>query len=907
MTATSPVCPPSTSGWTAEQRDYEPEQLAPDLADHLVSAVNLIDSAVYPMGFCAPTMRGDKNELCGGGVTARMALPATLAAILSLLFALAPSYGAEPPAGIHPSIWPQARPPLPPDPALERKVSALLAGMTLEQKVGQLIQADISALTPADLRQYPLGSVLNGGNSKPGGNTLAPPAAWLSLANQFYLAALAPSHGPHPIPELWGIDAVHGNNDVYGATIFPQNVGLGAAHDPQLLRLIGGVTAEEVRAVGLDWTFGPTLAVVSDNRWGRSYESYSADPAIVSRYARAMVLGLQGKPGTPEFLDARHVIATPKHYVGDGGTRGVDQGDNTESETQLRDSDAAGYPVAIAAGAQSVMVSFSSWHGVKMAANHGLLTEVLRNRWHFDGFTVGDWNAHGQVPGCTDASCAQAVDAGLDMFMAPTDWKQLYRNTLAQVRSGQIPRSRLDEAVRRILRVKLRDRLFEEGPPASRPLAGRFDLLGSPPHRAVARRAVRESLVLLKNESQLLPLKPRERVLVAGDGADNIPMQCGGWTITWQGTGTTNRDFPHGESIWRGIAQAVRAAGGEAELSRDGAFQQKPDVAIVVYGEKSYAEFQGDVPNLAFSPGDDSDLELLRRLRAAGIPVVSVFLSGRPLWVNRELNASNAFVAAWLPGSEGGGVADVLFRKPGGSVRYDFHGSLAFAWPRTPLQFGSGTSGRPLFALGYGLRDASAGNLAKLPEASSLPSAALVDNQVFFASGGTGSGWHWAVADDAGASPLARGIGASDSGRLTLTATDKTKQEDSRRLRWSGTGQSAAEITGATAIDLTRETNGQMALAFDYRVEAAPSAAVTVGMGCGASCGGIVPVTAALRAAPRGQWQHLDIPLACFASAGESMSRVWTPFALQTAGKLTLAISNIRLESGTAGSAACGH
>ena len=816
-------------------------------------------------------------------------------------------HGAEPPATIHPKIWPQVRPQLPPDPALERKVNALLGGMTLEQKVGQLIQGDISTLTPADLHRYPLGSVLNGGNSKPGGNTLAPPSAWLSLADQFYFASMAPSPSPHPIPEFWGIDAVHGNNDVYGATIFPQNVGLGAAHDPALMRLIGAATAEEVRAIGLDWTFGPTLAVVSDNRWGRSYESYSSDPSLVRGYARAMVLGLQGKPGTPEFLDARHVIATPKHYIGDGGTRGVDQGDNTESETMLRDRDAAGYPVAVAAGAQSIMVSFSSWRGVKMSASQGLLTDVLKDRWHFDGFTVGDWNAHGQVPGCTDASCPQAVDAGLDMFMAPTDWKQLYTNTLAQVRSGRIPRSRLDDAVRRILRVKLRARLFEEGPPASRPLAGRFDLLGSMQHRAIARRAVRESLVLLKNAGHLLPLKPRERVLVTGDGADDIPMQCGGWTLTWQGTGTTNSDFPHGESIWHGIAQAVRAAGGEADLSADGTFKQKPDVAIVVYGEKSYAEFQGDVPNLAFSPEDDSDLALLRRLRAAGIPVVSVFISGRPLWVNAELNASNAFVAAWLPGSEGDGIADVLFRKPDGAIRYDFRGRLSFAWPRTPLQFGSNTPGRPLFALGFGLRDAADGSLAQLPESSGLPSAALVDNRTFFASGRTGSGWQWAVADDAGASPLARGIGASGSGRLTLTAIDKTRQEDSRQLRWSGTGQSTAEITGATAIDLTRQSNGQMALGFDYRVAQAPSAVVTLSMGCGASCSGTVPITAALRAATLGRWQHLDIPLACFAAAGENVGSVRTPFALQTAGKLTLDITGIRLESGTAGAAACAH
>jgi beta-glucosidase len=832
-----------------------------------------------------------------------------LAVALAVCFVL-PARGsraAERPAAVHPQLWPSVRPQLPPDPALERQVDALLAHMTLEQKVGQLIQGDITTLTPADLRRYPLGSVLNGGNSKPGGNTVAPPSAWLALANQYYLASMAPSHGPHPIPEFWGIDAVHGNNDVFGATVFPQNIGLGAARDPALMRLIGRATAREVRAIGLDWTFGPTLAVVSDDRWGRTYESYSQDPAIVRAYARAMVLGLQGRPGTPQFLDAYHVIATPKHYVGDGGTHGVDQGDNTESETQLRDNDAAGYPVAVEAGAQSIMVSFSSWHGVKMAANYGLLTEVLKDRWHFDGFTVGDWNAHGQVPGCTDASCPQAVNAGLDMFMAPTDWKPLYANTLEQVRAGQIPQSRLDDAVKRILRVKLRDRLFTEGPPASRPLAGHFELLGSPQHRAIARRAVRESLVLLKNENHLLPLRPRERVLVAGDGADDIPMQCGGWTLTWQGTGTTNQDFPHGESIWQGIAHDVRAAGGEAQLSPDGTFKRKPDVAIVVYGEKPYAEFEGDVPNLAFSPGNDTDLALLQHLRAEGIPVVSVFLSGRPLWVNPELNASNAFVAAWLPGSEGEGIADVLFRKPDGAIRYDFRGRLSFSWPRTPLQFGTDTPGKPLFPLGYGLRDASNGNLPQLPEASGLPSAATVDSKVFFASGRPGAGWHWAVADDAGATPLARGIGSSDSKRLTLTPIDKTRQEDSRLLDWSGTGQATALITGATPINLTRQTNGELALSFDYLVRQAPSAAVAVGMGCGASCGGTIPITAALRAAPRGQWQHLAIPLSCFAAAGENMTHVWTPFTLETTGRLTLGLANIRLESGPAGAAACPH
>jgi beta-glucosidase len=841
------------------------------------------------------------------GGALRLALLAAWGASLLAISAAAAASAAEKPATVHPDEWPSVRPQLAADLKLEERVSALLAGMTLEQKVGQLIQGDITTLTPADLREYPLGAVLNGGNSKPGGNIVAPPAAWLALANQFYLAAMAPAHGPHPIPELWGIDAVHGNNDVYGATVFPQNIGLGAAHDPKLMRRIGEATAVEVRAIGLDWTFGPTLAVVSDDRWGRTYESYSQDPALVRAYARAMVLGLQGAPGTRHFLDARHVIATPKHYVGDGGTRGVDQGDNPESESELRDNDAAGYPAAIEAGAQSIMVSFSSWQGVKMVGNYGLLTEILKDRWHFDGFTVGDWNAQGQLPGCTDASCPQAVNAGLDMFMAPNDWRQLYANTLEQVRAGEIPRSRLDDAVRRILRVKLRDHLFKEGPPASRPLAGDFELLGSPRHRAIARRAVRESLVLLKNEHHLLPLEPRERVLVAGAGANSIPQQCGGWTLTWQGTGTTNSDFPHGESIWQGIEAAVHAAGGAATLSPEGTFKEKPDVAIVVYGESPYAEFEGDVPNLEFSPGNATDLELLERLRAQGIPVVSVFLSGRPLWVNPELNASNAFVAAWLPGSEGEGVADVLFRKRDGAVRYDFRGRLSFSWPRTPLQFGADTPGKPLFPLGYGLNDASDGNLPRLPQASGLPAASSVDTTTFFAAGRTGSGWHWAIADDAGAKPLRRGLGRSESGRLTLTAIDAAKQEDARQLRWSGSGQATAKITGATPINLTRQTNAQLALSFDYRVAQAPRAAVMLGMGCGASCAGAIPLTPVLNAAPRGEWRHLAVPLACFAHQGEDMRHVWTPFTLETSGKLTLGLANIRLESGATHALPCGR
>jgi beta-glucosidase len=614
---------------------------------------------------------------------------------------------------------------LPPDAALEQRVRALMAKMSLRDKVGQVIQADIVSVTPEEVRTYRLGSILAGGNSKPGGGRVADPAQWLALSDAFYRASTDTRDGGLAIPVLFGVDAVHGNNDVSGATIFPHNVALGATRDPDLIHAIGEATAAEARAAGINWAFAPTLTVPQDDRWGRTYEGYSENPALVAAYAAPAVEGLQGKPGTAQFLDGSHVIATAKHFLGDGSTAGgKDQGDAGIGEAQLRDIAAAGYLPAIDAGVQTVMASYSSWNGVKMTGNKGLLTDVLKQRMDFQGFVVGDWNGHGQIPGCSNVDCPQAIDAGLDMYMAPDSWRGLYQSMLAEVKSGVIPMARLDDAVARILRVKLRMGLFEAGLPSEQPLGGHFDLIGSPAHRALARRAVRESLVLLKNQDHLLPLDPHQRILVAGDGADNIPKQSGGWTLTWQGTGTTNADFPQATSIWNGIRQQVQAAGGTAELSADGHYAHKPDAAIVVYGENPYAEFQGDVPTLAFAPGDPADLDLLKRLRAQGIPVVSVFLSGRPLWVNPEINASNAFVAAWLPGSEGEGIADVLLRDAGGKVQYDFHGKLSYSWPRTAMQTPLNVGQKdydPQFAYGHGLTYEDDGDLGPLSEVSGLP------------------------------------------------------------------------------------------------------------------------------------------------------------------------------------------
>jgi beta-glucosidase len=637
------------------------------------------------------------------------------AAYVCALCALGPARGADPEAAgaalVHPQLWPRLHPALPRDPRLEEHVEQLLARMTPEQKVGQLIQADIDSITPEQLRHYPLGAVLNGGNSSPHGDKLAAPGEWLALADRFYDASL--EAWPGGLPVLWGTDAVHGHNNIPGATVFPHNIGLGATRDADLIRRIGEITALEVRVTGLDWAFSPSAAVARDARWGRTYESYAQDPALVRRCVTAMVLGLQGEPGTARFLDAGHVLATPKHFLGDGGTGGHDQGDNEASERELRDVDGAGYLAALAAGAQTVMVSYSSWHGVHMHGNQALLTEVLKGRLGFDGLVLGDWNGHAQLPGCTPDSCAAAIAAGLDMLMAPDGWRALHGNTLAQLAAGQLPAARVDDAVRRVLRVKLRARLEREGRPSARPYAGHFALLGAPAHRALARQAVRESLVLLKNQQHLLPLSPHAHVLVAGDGADNIAKQSGGWTITWQDP-EPNEDFPHGQSIYAGIARSVRAGGGRAELSVTGQFSTRPDVAIVVFGENPYAEGAGDVPTLEYSPGDKRDLALLRRLRSAGVPVVAVLLSGRPLWVNAELNAADSFVAAWLPGPEGGGVADVLFRGADDRVRYDFRGKLPCDWPRSASPPAAGAP--PLFRFGYGLTLEDGGELPALPE-----------------------------------------------------------------------------------------------------------------------------------------------------------------------------------------------
>lgn len=815
--------------------------------------------------------------------------PSPLATLGLLSALLAGTAMAQQPASsvARPDIWPKVAAQPRRDAAVEKRVDALIKAMSVEDKVGQIIQVDIGSITPADVRTYKIGSVLNGGNSGPYGDEYASPAKWLALADEYYDASMARGDDRPKIPIIWGTDSVHGNNNIVGATLFPHNIGLGAARDRDLIREIGRVTALETAAAGLDWTFAPTLAVVQDDRWGRTYESYSEEPQVAADYAGAMIEGVQGKVGTSSFLAPDHLIATTKHFLGDGGTGGRDQGDTRVSEEVLRDVHLGGYPAAIEAGTQSVMASFSSWNGEKMSGNKSLLTGVLKDRMGFDGFVVGDWNSHGQVVGCTNEDCPKAINAGLDMFMYSGDgWKQLYDNTLREAKDGTIPMARLDDAVRRILRVKLRAGTFDRGRPSARPFAGKFDGIGSADHRAIARRAVRESLVLLKNES-VLPLKPGAHILVAGEAADSISQQAGGWSITWQGIDVPNSAFPNAQSIWKGIEETVKAGGGTASYAPDGAFTAKPDAAIVVFGEKPYAEFKGDVPNLEYSPGDKRDLDMLRRFKAAGIPVVAVFLSGRPLWVNAEINASDAFVAAFLPGSEGGGVADLLFADAAGKPRHDFRGKLSFSWPRRPDQYVLNRRDAgydPLFAFGYGLSYAKPGKVAHLDETRPAGMAEAVPG-TFYGRGQTPPGW----------SIEAEGVAQS--------GVDRRAQEDSRRFVWKGAGKVA--FAAPRPVDLSRESNGEISLVVDYRVEAKPAATMTAGLQSGGKTVEL-PITGMLAATRPGEWAQITIPLQCFAKRGADMHGVTAPLVLTSSGAADISVSDVKIDYVSVPMDACG-
>ena len=563
------------------------------------------------------------------------------------------------------------------------RVTDLLGRMSLDDKLGQMTQAERAVISPADLASARIGSVLSGGGSVPAPNT---PTAWADMVDAYQRAALST---PLAIPMIYGVDAVHGHNNLVGATIFPHNIGLGATRDPALAQRIGRATAEEVAGTGVRWDFAPCLCVARDDRWGRTYESFGETPAIVSPMA-SVVTGLQGSTlGGPAS-----VLATAKHYVGDGGTAGGDdQGDTQLSEADLRAIHLPPFAEAVRRGVGSVMVSFSSWNGAKLHGNRYLVTDVLKGELGFPGFVVSDWAGIDQIdgaPGFSATDVRTGVNAGIDMVMVPNEWRAFLATLRAEVQAGRIPMTRIDDANRRILTKKLELGLFE------RPLADRStaSTIGGAEHRALARQAVRQSQVLLKNTG-VLPLPTTGgRIFVAGKNADDIGNQSGGWTVSWQGgsgsvtTGTT-------------ILQGIRAAAGSSTVtySRDGSgIDRNYTAAVAVIGETPYAEGQGDRPGgLGL---DATDLATLDRLRASGVPVVAVLVSGRPLDIAAQLPNWSAAVAAWLPGTEGGGVADVLFGA------YNPTGTLPVTWmagsAQQPVNAGDGKPA--LFPLGHGLR-----------------------------------------------------------------------------------------------------------------------------------------------------------------------------------------------------------
>ena len=805
-------------------------------------------------------------------------------------------------------LWQKVASKVKTDSTLEAKINELMAQMSVEEKVGQIIQPEIRWVTAQDVKDFHIGSVLNGGGSVPNNNRHSKAADWLAIADAYYQASMDTSDGKIAIPIMWGTDAVHGVGNIVGATLFPHNIALGAMRNPDLIRKIGEITATEIAVTGLDWDFSPTVAVVRDDRWGRTYESWSEHPDLVKEYAGYMVEGLQGSANTDEFLSLTKVISTAKHFIGDGGTQnGIDRGNCLASEEELYEIHAAGYISAIETGVQSVMASFSSWHGEHMHGHKYLLTDVLKNKLGFDGLVVGDWNGHGFVAGATVLNCPQAINAGLDIFMVPDpDWKQLYHNTLDQIKSGVIPQARCDDAVRRILRVKLRADLWSKGLPSTRPFAGRDELLGAPAHRAVARQTVRESLVMLKNKNQLLPLSPKLNILVAGDGADNISKQTGGWSVNWQGTGNTMADFPGATTIWMGIESKIKAAGGKSILSPEGHFDEKPDVAIVVFGEDPYAEMQGDVQHQLLKVGNTRDIDLLKKFKSQGIPVVALFVTGRPMWINRELNASDAFVVIWQPGTEGGGIADVLFKSASGEIEHPIKGRLSFSWPKTPdygpLNIGD-ENYDPLFAYGFGM---AYGEECQLGELSEEGLVETNSSDVFEIFNRRPISPYFILLEGKNNDRNVMNGNLASVSSVSVSVIDRDVQEDARRVQWNGEGLGIVALSTDNRQVLSDYYESESALMFDVKINQPLEGPVLVRLGCGPSCNSEIDITDQFSSIVGEGWKTLSVSLDVFpevlTSFGlhrlphELFSLVIEPFALVSSHKLDLVFSNIRWE-----------
>jgi beta-glucosidase len=582
---------------------------------------------------------------------------------------------------------------LDPNAPIEDRIENLIEEMSLAEKIGQMTLIEKNSLLLADVGPFGIGGVLSGGGGVPEPNT---PEAWANMVNTFQEMALNSRLG---IPIIYGVDAVHGHNNVKGATIFPHNIGLGAANDEDLMFRIGQITAKEMIATGIYWNYAPAVSIPQDIRWGRTYEGFSENNEIVTTLATAYLLGLQGD----DLSDPLTVLGTPKHYLGDGGTAwgtstnpgfSIDQGDTQLTEAQMRELHLVPYISAIENGAQSIMISFSSWNGEKMHGQAYWITEVLKGELGFEGFVVSDWGGIDQVDPDYYTAVVTAINAGIDMNMAPYDYGRFIKTMVEAVEAGDIPMARVDDAVRRILRVKFALNLFEQ--PYSDPML--LSTVGSTEHRAVAQEAVAKSLVLLKNEGSVFPIsKDVPYLYIGGSAYDDIGIQSGGWTITWQGD---SGDITPGTTILEAIQNTVSP---ETQLiiNQGGQFpatdEAQPSLCLAVVGELPYAEGVGDreMPDISLA-----DKRALNRMEESCDQLAVIMISGRPLIISDRIDKWDALVAAWLPGTEGQGVADVIF----GDV--PFTGKLSFTWPvnKEQLPIGSG-EGDPLFPFGFGLSE----------------------------------------------------------------------------------------------------------------------------------------------------------------------------------------------------------
>jgi beta-glucosidase len=788
--------------------------------------------------------------------------------------------------------WPRIRSAVAPDAKLEAKVKQIVAGMSLRQKVGQMTQPEIKTVTPDQVREFYIGSVLNGGGSWPNGNKYATPADWVALADKYYDASMSTDMAVK-VPVIWGIDAMHGNSNVYGATLFPHNIGLGAARNPALIRKMAVAVGQSVRATGINWVFAPTLAIVRDDRWGRTYESFAEDPALVKRYGGEYVRGLQG-----DLRGDATVVATAKHFIGDGGTdQGKDQGVTKSSNGEMINLHAQGYYSALDAGAQTVMASFNSWHDVAGGIDYGkihgskpLMTDVLKTKMGFDGLIVSDWNGIAQVKGCTNDSCPQAINAGIDMVMVPDDWKAFIANTIKQVEAGEIPMARIDDAVTRIVRVKLRAGMFGKKPSDNR-YAGKPEALQA---RALARQAVRESLVLLKNDGGALPLARGKKILVVGKSASNLSNQSGGWSLTWQGTANKDSDFPNADSILKGIEEAAGAGNVTFSETAAGVDVTRFDAVIAVIGETPYAEGDGDIGpsgTLRHSGRHPEDLAVLQAVAGKGKPVITVLVSGRALYTNDLMNLSDSFVAAWLPGSEGKGVADVLFKG-----KHGFKGKLSFSWPKTTCQAAVNVGDKdyaPLFAYGYGLAYGSKNKVGQLDTSYADGGCGVTNMYPVFSQADRAT---WPLYASSGAQRTALGLDVNSVAtlpNLKVETAQVNTQQDGKLATW--TGPARIEARGVKAVALPAFATVDGALQFDTIVSAAPQGKVTVSVGTAA-----YDATALFRGLAGKPKQTVRIALSCFTAKGADLAKLDTPFAVDSDAAFAAAFANIQIVGGAA-------